>query len=52
MSLPGYDAWLEKPYTDAEHDCPDEPDECRCVERDEDGRDSALVDRDDADHGR
>jgi len=43
------DSWYEPPD---EHDCPDAPGECECRERDEDGRDSALVDRDDADHGR
>lgn len=52
MSLPGYDAWLERPYTEAEHDCPDDPDDCRCVERDEDMRDDALIARDEEARGR
>jgi hypothetical protein len=52
MSLPGYDAWLEKPYTDADHDCPDEPGDCECAERAEDARDDYLIAHDDADRGR
>ena len=43
------DSWYQPP---ADHDCPDTPEPCQCLERDEDGRDSALVDRDDADRGR
>ena len=52
MSLPGYDAWLEKPYGDTEHECPDELGECECLERAQDARDDALIARQDADEGR
>jgi len=45
--LPG--SWYQPP---PDHDCPDNPDDCQCAERDEDDRDSALIARDDADHGR
>jgi hypothetical protein len=43
-----YDSWLEKPYRDAEHDCPDEDGDCQCAERAQDAKDDAAIDRADA----
>jgi len=42
-----YDSWLEKPYRDAEHDCPN-PDDCTCEEDARDAYEDHLIDRADA----
>jgi len=47
MSLPGYDAWLEAPYTDTEHDCPT-PDDCTCEEDAREAHEDAQIERADA----
>ena len=43
------DGWYEPPR---EHDCPDDPDDCQCAERDADARDDTLIARQEERDGR
>jgi len=45
MTLPGYDEWLERPYTDDCHDCPGDPDDCTCEQDAADEREADMLAR-------
>lgn len=53
MSANGFAA-AERAYLTPpdEHDCPDDPDDCQCAERDEDLREDALLARQEERDGR
>ena len=43
------DSWYNPP---PDHDCPNAPEPCQCVDRNEDARESALIAQQDAKDGR